>query len=630
MSVSLLPRVHALARAVLAAAALCALVLGGLSLAAASAVAASYGPSFDGPLGRVGSYQFDGKLVYCLEPEMPRPLGTTTPAGTAGASRFQVSDLDMARANWAISTHGQTESQVQAAAVQLFVWSTVAPSVYNSHGMSGDDYYIGRLPGVYQQPVLDVLAALREGARYVNSYAPTGGATQGTLTITTDPSDARRGTVRFEGGEPASWATVSLTNAVSATNGSATVTLAPGDAVEIRATPSAAASGSFRISAEATVELPQQRWNATLAVFETPGAQLLGGAGGQEEGSYTLKAEDAAPREPRFEPFVSTAVAAALVGPGSAIIDRWTIARASTAPWLTREDGTFATVTAQATLYGPFDEQPDTQAMPPSDAPVAASGTVTLGGGRQDPTGTVVEVSSAELGAPELASGWYSWVVSIDASEQVLAPGEGPVLPAGYAWQDAFGVQDETALVVPSVRTEAQPDARPGEEVHDVAIIDGVLPEGATIEFAIYEAVHRDGAAVCESPLAVTAALTLEARRYDEERVASPAVTLDEAGEYWWVETLRSAEGEVLHVGGCGVADETTIVTEPTQPPTDTPTQPHVEDRIHDEASSAASGSLAETGRSDVQAFGAFTLAALLFLVAGALVTRERRRNSGS
>lgn len=616
MSRSVRPRRTASIRAMLAALAMCVLMLAGMNTTASPATAASYGPSFDGPFGRVGSYQFDGKLVYCLEPEMPRPLGTTTPAGIADASRFQISELDMARVNWAISTHGQTESQVQAAAVQLFVWSTVAPSVYNSHGMSGDDYYIGRLPVEYQAPTLKVLADLRAGAQYVGAFVPAGGASRGMLSLTTDPTDARRGTVRFHGADTASWATVRLTNAVSTKDGSATVSLGNGEAVEIRATPQAVSTGSFRVRAEAEVQLPQQRWNATLAVFETPGAQLLGGGGGQEEGSYTLSAEDATPREPRFAPRVTTAVAEQLVSSSEEIIDRWTVTRATDAPWLTREDGTFATVQATATLYGPFETKPETDTSAPKSAPIAGSGTVTLGGGRHDPTGSTVEVSSSALGIDELAPGWYTWGVDISASGQRLAHGEAPVVPDNYSWQDTFGLQAETALVTPTIRTEAQQTATPGASVHDVAIIDGVVPEGATLEFAVYEAAHTDGAPVCERAVTTTAAVALEARPYRGERITSPEVTLDHAGTYWWVETLRAADGEVLHVGGCGVAEETTVVED----------EPPVERLIHEDASTAASGSLAETGRSDVPAFGALTLAAILFVVAGILATRERRR----
>ncbi|MDT1000457.1 hypothetical protein RNI08_32520, partial [Pseudomonas aeruginosa] len=53
--------------------------------------------------------------------------------------------------------------------------------------------------------------------------------------------------------------------------------------------------------------------------------------------------------------------------------------------------------------------------------------------------------------------------------------------------------------------------------------------------------------------------------------IASPKVTVGEAGTYYWVETLTDNNGKVLAQGKCGEHAETTTVTAPVVP-TPTPT----------------------------------------------------------
>lgn len=560
-------------RLLLALAALAAL-LAGLQLGPVPARAADYGPGYDGPAGRIGAYVFEGSLVYCLEPQKDRPLGATTAAGTADGARFAISDADMARLNWAISTRGQTADPDVATAVAMFVWSTVAFADYMSHGMHGDEWYLGRVPADHRGRVLEVLRELRAGAAAVGAPA---GRPAAELRLTADRDDPTSGSVSLEVAEAGASAQVTLEHAVFASSGAATGRLAAGETAPIRATPAAIATGSFRVRATALVERPAQEWSARVAVFETPGAQLLGGAGGSSEGSFPLEARDAADRVPSFSPVVTTSVSSRYADGSGPLIDRWTIGRVGEAPWLRRLDGTAARVLATATLYGPFDSEPVESGAVPAGAPVAAVVDVPLGGGAADPTGTRVEVSTATARTPvgELPPGWYTWVAEIRADRQPA--GDGPaVLPPGYAWRDAFGLRAETLLVTPSVRTEAQPEAAPGEPIRDTAIIDGVLPDGATLAFELFPEARRDGTPICEAPLAATAAVPVPAGRHQGLRLESASIAAPAApGAYWWIETLRAADGTVLARGECGEASETTRVVpeqtatpEPTQAPT--------------------------------------------------------------
>src|SRR5690606_16760884 len=94
-------------------------------------------------------------------------------------------------------TVGQTGADADAAAVAMYVWSVVAPAAYHSHGMSGDDWYIGRVPVGDRATVRGILADLRAGAAGITATSgPSGAAALG---ITTDPVDHYRGEVTVHG-----------------------------------------------------------------------------------------------------------------------------------------------------------------------------------------------------------------------------------------------------------------------------------------------------------------------------------------------------------------------------------------------------------------------------------------------
>jgi len=143
--------------------------------------------------------------------------------------------------------------------------------------------------------------------------------------------------------------------------------------------------------------------------------------------------------------------------------------------------------------------------------------------------------------------GTYLWVES-------LLSHEGEVLHRGVC-----GAAEETTLVAPGeVATQAVARSEPGGDVHDTAMVSGVIPRGTTL---IFEAFAQHG--ILDGPLcdAATRVFTsapvavVGAGRYE-----SSSTRLTAPGTYYWVETLLDRNGEPLHVGVCGIASETTTV----------------------------------------------------------------------
>jgi len=105
----------------------------------------------------------------------------------------------------------------------------------------------------------------------------------------------------------------------------------------------------------------------------------------------------------------------------------------------------------------------------------------------------------------------------------------------------------------PTVITQATPAALVGELFDNTALVQGTIPEGATLVFRAYGPVPEGEAAVCEEAFYVS----------DPIPVTQPGVyrsgstSVDEAGSVYW-----NADGKVLVEGSCGAPGERTVVTE--------------------------------------------------------------------
>ncbi len=238
-----------------------------------------------------------------------------------------------------------------------------------------------------------------------------------------------------------------------------------------------------------------------------------------------------------------------------------------------------------------------------------------------------VDVPAANGFVPSLSSPAFR--VQVDES--------GRRVPGTYVFRTVFAGDDRVAPLVSSVAdvTEQHLVTEPVEEpldvttvahagqglvrgepasVQDTALVSGPVPEGTTLEFALYR---------WEGALPVCSEDTL-VQRLDAVPLTAPGEHLSARtelaevgdGRYGYVETVRSADGQIVHRGECGIAPETLTVVEPVTPdePAPEPGEPV--------AAAPADGPLATTGAVIGPALGL----AVLLLVTGAVAVRSHRR----
>ncbi|NYF10935.1 hypothetical protein HDC94_002091 [Leifsonia sp. AK011] len=189
------------------------------------------------------------------------------------------------------------------------------------------------------------------------------------------------------------------------------------------------------------------------------------------------------------------------------------------------------------------------------------------------PESETVPASAEVIGTAEIvarAAGIYPASTSVIAPNRVghvtwvwrLDPASASA-PYFEPWTDRFGMPAETTRVSPpSVATVAMPASVVGDEVRDSALVGGFLPaEPSTLVFRAYLQPARGDEPVCDEttlafdssdrPVPVTSAGTYE----------SSATRFTEYGTYYWVESLYSSDGELIHEGVCGLPEETTLVS---------------------------------------------------------------------
>lgn len=553
-------------------AAIAAIAAGIAPVVAPAADAADWGPGYsdadNGGLGWLGAFRVGGVTVYCLEGAAPFALGATSGPEYGGWAGLGADDL--ARLHWAI-TYGQTDSPVIAAAVQLYVWSIADPVSYGSHGMSGDDWYLPRVPDADRAAVAGELNAIRAAAGSVTATAASG---SGSMRLLIDPVDSTTGTLHVDALTPASaTGTVVLTNAVDAATGSSTITgVAAGAAIPIVGLPPADGT-PYRVSAVADFAAPAGS-PGELALYATPGAQMLAGPGRPASVQFRLEAADAEDRTSIFMPTVSTSVAATRIEPGDRFQDvlQFGIAADATGRtnrWYRDANGIPATVTASCRVFGPFASPPATAPEPPADAPVATTFTVTTAG--DGPDGVYPATSEQPLSA----AGYYTATCSIDARSQLAATTA--FLPADYRFQDGFGLVAETAVVPfrPAISTSLVPaTVGLGAQVVDevtIAVASGPWLAGADGAPTAVELVGRftfvttEPVRSAEAP--AEAVLIAERRLVVTGPGMVPAEPVAVPREQGWVVAQWCALDAATVIGVCddwGVPSEVAAVVAPT------------------------------------------------------------------
>jgi hypothetical protein len=405
----------------------------GVVALAPPAQAAAVGPSYDNGNGHLGAYSVVGVNVYCLEIEKARPLGAST--GPVMQGWGALTPLELARVNWAISTHGQSLNPRVAAAVNLYVWSIVDAVEYNSHGMSGDDWFITRATGADIPAIRGNLAAIRSQANAITTVGVDGG---GSATLSVQMFDSYDGQVVVSATPASASGVLHLDGAVVAGTDADSAPVQDGSVIPIRGIPLDSQTEEYAITANATFTVSQVGgYYGRIGVYTTGSAQRLGFPGGQAPATYTFDAADYVtdPLELQFEPVITTAVSDAMLQPGEPFVDQLVVGLSPTSPateWRILTDGSAVEVVARGVLYGPFQAPPQGPGVP-VDAPVAWVEYLTLNGtGRYDTSG----------GFTTGLSGYYTWVWSIDFDDQVgLTP---LYMPAGYNWHDSFGQEAET------------------------------------------------------------------------------------------------------------------------------------------------------------------------------------------
>lgn len=435
--------------AVLAATAV--LVTGGI-IGAGPASAATLGPGH-GDLdttGTVGSFiaESDGRQVYCMDPGAAAPwdvtTGPTTVTDLISHTGQQLSPETLAKLNYVLSKWGDSPDPDVTAAVQMYVWSVADPVTYNSHGMDGDSWYIGRVPTENRPTVLGNLATMRAEADANSSVNPS-------VDVEIAMADQFNGTLSVTVSPTVLAGSVVLTDATF-TDGTTSKALGTGT-YPIVGRP-APGVPEYRVGAAASYGAAGL--GARVNLYETPGAQRLLAAG-------TSAAVTDTAQTPwiglDFQPTIGTHVASKFVAEGDSFTDQLTVGTVGAGAWIAI-DGQPVELTAKGTLYGPFDEQPAEAETAPAGAPIVGTETLLL-------NGTGEYTSSGSLTATE--SGFYTWVWGIDQAAQ----GENGKYIRG-SFTDWFGRVTETHVTPFQPEAVSKADARlvmPGDQVTDTLTV---------------------------------------------------------------------------------------------------------------------------------------------------------------
>lgn len=238
-------------------------------------------------------------------------------------------------------------------------------------------------------------------------------------------------------------------------------------------------------------------------------------------------------------------VSATEIGFGAEVSDGLSVSLDEGA-WLSAEGEPLEAVFEGTAYFVAGDAAPATSATIPAEATPIGSATIVA-------AAPGIYPASQPVTAPTATAGYITWVWRLSPTSEFSQYFE--------PWADQFGLPAETTRVAPpTVATQAVAASAIGDEVHDTALVGGVLPtEPAYLVFEAY--LQVSGAEpLCDASTRVfdssaTPVAVTQVGSYD-----SPVTRFTEYGTYFWVESLFSHDGELIHRGQCGADDETTLV----------------------------------------------------------------------
>lgn len=237
-------------------------------------------------------------------------------------------------------------------------------------------------------------------------------------------------------------------------------------------------------------------------------------------------------------------VTAPEIGLGGTVGDVLSVAIAE-GSWLERDGAPIRAVFEGTAYFVAGDQAPVASADVPANATVIGTATITATGPGEYP-------ASSEVTAPSATAGWITWVWSLAAGEH-----------AAYfePWTDWFGLPAETTRVSPpTVTTLAVPAVAIGDPVHDTAIVGGIVPAPhALLVFDAYLQVSGEPP-TCDASTLAWSSSDQPIQITEVGNYLSPETRFEEYGTYFWVESLFSHDGQLIHRGVCGLPDETTLV----------------------------------------------------------------------
>lgn len=318
-----------------------------------------------------------------------------------------------------------------------------------------------------------------------------------------------------------------------------------------------------------------------------------------------------------------------LIGRGWSLIDEIGVAKERLGGWLKDENGSPIPVVLRGTMFH-SDNMPEQSENAPAESEAISHTLITVQGSQI--------VDSSPIPVPAHLDGYVTLQWCVLAEDQ----------PEAYAEMtteicDDYGVPSETAKIEsPVVTTLAQEEAVVGEQIVDTALIEGLVPHAASIEFTAYllpELGHKvydenwkeittqkgqpkkwsaDDIELLEENLCMAQPVAVTPRQsvFETGMIESHPVTTESVGVIHWVERLYaqdsvSGEDVLIHEGQCGLVEETTLVKQKPELP-EPPKQPK-------------KAKLADTGRSKLAVSSLGAVGFALFAAGTLMFWRERR-----